>query len=313
MAMIDHLEVIYCEGWDPTARAIVRPLPPDVARARDRSGDEYAVLLISGNKPRVLIEIAWRYHTCTVWGFDDLLRRTVKRDLRRLADDHLVLVEEITWEYSSAEQREFDTAAASRISQTLTNSPSGGMMVITEQARTIMEAPMDHLRIDTPAFGRWATLLFMRSGSASAEAVSNMVDDSISSLLAALPGDGGYWKPKPLLPDSPAAIRLMERWPPPSGITTVPFIRPVWQPPQPLQPDPRVLTPAASPRPILMGGQRLVIESYTVGSLHLRTGHVVACDPDDYFLANRSPYTVSVPRETTASFSTLRAHRRLSV
>src|SRR5260370_667056 len=80
---IDRLDVTYCEGWDPGERAPVGPLAPVVARERDRAGEQYAMVLSAGGRPRVLIEVAWRQDYCAVWLFDRLLRRTARFEVRR--------------------------------------------------------------------------------------------------------------------------------------------------------------------------------------------------------------------------------------
>ena len=43
--IIDRLEVSYCEGWDPQARATAGPVSTAMAAERDRAGEQYAVLL----------------------------------------------------------------------------------------------------------------------------------------------------------------------------------------------------------------------------------------------------------------------------
>ncbi|MFI6288445.1 DUF4241 domain-containing protein [Streptomyces sp. NPDC051018] len=296
------LDAIYCEGWDPCARAVTGPLTSEVARARDISGEQYAVVIFSGSLPLVLIEVAWRHHMCVVWGFDEDRRRMVKRDMRRLAGGQLVLVEEIVWEYSHAEQDEFDPAVPCRTVQTRTDRPDGGVMVITERTRTSRDAARDSLMLDVPSFGDWSTLILMGNSTVGTETVSDFIDDGVLALLAELPGHGGDWRPEPLLPRHLSNARLVERYPPPSDVAVVPFVRPVWQPPRPLLPDPRVLAHDRAPRPMSLHGEQLLLESHIAGSLRLPTGRVIASDPDDYFLADRAPYTVTVPPGTYRVF-----------
>jgi hypothetical protein len=54
----ERLQVSYCEGWDPHSREIVGPLPVAAARQRDARGEQYAVLLGTPQRPRVLIELS---------------------------------------------------------------------------------------------------------------------------------------------------------------------------------------------------------------------------------------------------------------
>jgi len=51
--VIDRLEVSYCEGWDPQARAAAGPVSPIRA-----AGEQYAVVLAVSGRPLAIIEVA---------------------------------------------------------------------------------------------------------------------------------------------------------------------------------------------------------------------------------------------------------------
>lgn len=114
MAPAEQLDVTYCEGWDPTSRAVVSVLPVAVARDRDRAGEQYAVLLGDSQRPYALIEVAWRHFYAGVWFFDEVLRRAAKHEFRRLGDDRLFLLETVERRYQEEGQAEFDPAAWKR-------------------------------------------------------------------------------------------------------------------------------------------------------------------------------------------------------
>lgn len=76
--LTERLDMVYCEGWDAESKAVVGLLDSAVAREHDEAGEPYAVLLLSEDVPRVLMETAWRHHACTVWRFDTRLRRAGK-------------------------------------------------------------------------------------------------------------------------------------------------------------------------------------------------------------------------------------------
>lgn len=244
----------------------------------------------------MLIEVSWRNHACIIWGFDNLLRRTKKRDLRLVDNGRLILVEEILWEYSNDRQGEFAPEISKRVSQPRTGNPENGILVITERTRTLMQAYAESLKFSQPAFGDWGKLLFTETSTMNVEgreAVEGNTDQDFRAMLAGL--DNDRWEPKPLLPNKWATARLVQQYPTPSGIAVAPYVRPLWQPPHPMEPDPQNLTFSPTVRPVSFQGQRALIESHIVGSLQLPTGHLVVCDPDDYFLAERGSFTVAVP------------------
>src|SRR5260370_13219101 len=105
---IERLDVTYCEGWDPGERALVGALAPVVARERDRAGEQYAVVLSAGGRPRVLIEVAWRQDYCAVWLFDRLLRRTARVEFRGLAAGRMFLTQAGGWRYEPADDTGFE-------------------------------------------------------------------------------------------------------------------------------------------------------------------------------------------------------------
>jgi len=165
---IDVLDVGYCEGWDPGGRAVVGALAPAVARGRDRAGEQYAVVLSAGGRPRVLIEVAWWQDYCAVWLFDDLLRRTARYEFRRLAADRMFLTETGEWRYESADQAEFDASAWTRTRQM---SVEGQLMELVRPSGTrgeirqaIGEVRAGEYWTPVPAFGAWAGLAVLDPG-----------------------------------------------------------------------------------------------------------------------------------------------------
>ena len=94
------VEIVYCEGWDPGTRSIVRPLPESTARERDFAGDQYA-MVFTDERPHVLVEICWSAQHAAVWYFDEQGRRERKLEFRRWPEDRLVLLEARQWAYEA--------------------------------------------------------------------------------------------------------------------------------------------------------------------------------------------------------------------
>ena len=111
---IDQLDVVYCRGWDASARAVVGPLTPELARAQDDAGTPYSVLLLAAARLVAVIEVAWSSHSCAIWRLDEHGRRDARRELRLLEDGKLFLLEQKVWGYADVEQPEFDPTASVR-------------------------------------------------------------------------------------------------------------------------------------------------------------------------------------------------------
>jgi hypothetical protein len=162
MAPAGQVDVTYCEGWDPSLRAVVGVLPVAVARDRDRAGEQYAVLLGDPQRPYALIEVAWRQGYAGVWFFDQALRRAVKHEFRRLSEDRLFLLETVERRYEREGQAEFDPVAWRR---TRRYDPDGDFRERLEPAGegggltgTGGRVPVEMLWEPVPRFGAWASL-----------------------------------------------------------------------------------------------------------------------------------------------------------
>ncbi|MDX3485893.1 MULTISPECIES: DUF4241 domain-containing protein [unclassified Streptomyces] len=274
-------------------------MSPSEAHAKDRTGEKYATLITVGESPLVLIEAAWKSNACIAWRFDTRKRRTIKRDLRLMDGGQLVMVEEILWIYSDEQQEEFNESTPTRISRIQGGTPGSGMMVITDHARTSMPKAQDSQGIQRPAFGDWGPLVSKdarRLGdSVNITESTTSSNERIEALTAAISGDG-YWRPIPFFADQIAAGQLVERSPVPPGMPiSTATVRSTWHPPRPMQPDPNFLTIPQEPKTVTIRGHERLLNSFTVGRLRLPTGRLIVCDPYDYFLAERNPYTVKVP------------------
>lgn len=107
------LDLVYCEGWDPAARAMVGRLGPAAARERNDQGDQYAVALLwPGTRvPHAVIEISWRHGFARAWHFDEHARRNRQIEYRDLGGGHLFVVKIAGWRYDGPDQAEFDEQA----------------------------------------------------------------------------------------------------------------------------------------------------------------------------------------------------------
>ncbi len=96
------VELVFCAGWDPVTRSIVRPLSAATAHERDAAGEPYAAALTAGGEdgpPIALVEVCWAAHHAAVWFFDEQGRRDRRLVFRRWPDDRLVLRTAHQWAY----------------------------------------------------------------------------------------------------------------------------------------------------------------------------------------------------------------------
>jgi hypothetical protein len=254
-------DLIFCEGWDPFTRAAVRPLPADEARARDHSGEQYAVLLLDGATPAVLVEVAWQSRACTVWHFDEQQRRVAKHELRRLYDDELVLCERVRWRYPDQRCPEFD-AAAGRHTQRCSvegllhevDEPDGEGGGSWHRFGAVRDGVPRH---PVPPFGDRAALA------------------ALARAMAALP---------PVAEEPAEELR---------GLAISPLVPEPWQPPVPMRPGPLAALFRDGARCQLPDHSEAVLEVRRAGVLRMPTGRLVAADVDG--IEAGEPFTVRAP------------------
>ena len=148
----DTCTALYADGWDGT---VVNPLDRAAARARDAAGEPYAVLLLTGGRPRVLLHLAWADDYCGVTALDRDGRRLRALDLRRTPGGDLFLREGRVWprgDDPGAPRRTATWTLAGRREDL--DEPAGDRGGSSRQWAD--EAPR---RLPRPAFGDWGDLL----------------------------------------------------------------------------------------------------------------------------------------------------------
>lgn len=250
------VEVSYGAGWDPRAAATVAPLSTAEAAALDAAGEPYAVILKRPGRPHpeAVLHVAWSHHYLGIWRYDEHGRRWREHDLRRLDPEWLFLIHEQTWTYALPQTAEFAPEAGRT---TLELSPG------KENARWTEEKRGDR--------------------------------GSSSSTLTAVPSERRRL-PVPAFGDWTMALEgpcvLTDAAP----AAPAPDTRRPWDPPAGLRP--RHLDAMFTPGTVFTpqydeAAPRTVEPSRTLGTLHLPSGRIVACDPCAYELPQ--PLTVSVP------------------
>lgn len=256
--LIDRLEVAYCEGWDPVARAAIGPLAAARAAERDRAGEQYAVLLSASGQPLVIVEVAWRTGFCGVWFLDEQRRRTLAADCRRLAEDRLFVTGGRQWAYSGPADPEFDDHVTHGEYRIATDGSRGGGATHggakNPDLWLVMAQPPDAW-FDAPAFGEWERLV-----QAFPEHLTVLGHELSPQLrLGDVSDPGGTGLPR-------------GQWP--------------WHPPRPRQPAhldllfrPGTRLEVSTSQAVEGVGGTVCVEVPQLGTLRMPSGALIACDP----------------------------------
>jgi hypothetical protein len=256
--VVDRLEVLYCEGWDPQARAAAGPLPTVRAAERDRAGEQYAMVLAVSGRPLAIIEVAWADVYCAVWFFDEQLRRVFQVDCRRLAGGRLFVAGGRQWAYTEAAQAEFDEHVTWGEYEISLDGRSGGAVFVgsaTPMTRLDRMLKPEDYWLDAPGFGDWGRLIRAFPGHLAAlghEVSPAVVIDDVS-------GPHGEGLPAGMRP---------------------------WHPPRPLQPayldllfSPGTRLVVGPSEPMQGVGGTVIVAVQRAGTLRMPSGGLIACDP----------------------------------
>src|SRR5262245_17579180 len=93
------MELLYGSGWDPARGTLRGALSVEQARRRAESGKPHSVLVVAGDRPYAVADLAGRRGYCSVWAFDDAGRRTIRADFRQLEPGRMFLGELERWRY----------------------------------------------------------------------------------------------------------------------------------------------------------------------------------------------------------------------
>ncbi|MGW2158421.1 DUF4241 domain-containing protein [Nonomuraea sp. NPDC001699] len=254
---VGAVDVTYCEGWDPQVRAVVGPISEPEARARDASGEQYAVLLSVGARPKALFQVDWGHGHLGLFLFDACERRNRELEYRQLEPGQLNLMRYQEWRHASDTDPEFPERGRQF---TMTIDPDGRarreLHEVDGSSHTWTTVPVEHRTVAKAEFGAWTAYV---------DAQMLGLNGPITLAPAQGPVDG---------PDA----------------STIP----AWSAPLPLRP--RHLEALFTPGSRLAtseGRVALITEPTHAGSLHLPTGSLIAADP--FFLDGAGPFTVTVP------------------
>lgn len=270
------LAAVYCEGWED---ALVNPLTPDQAEARDSAGEPYSVVLLAGDRPHSVLDISWAEGYVAVTRLDPAGRLVATHELRRAPQGDLFLRKSASWHGpDDAGVLEFPhVAARHRIGWQIGGHRTDAVEPAGDHGERHTFARDGHTppRLPLPAFGRWKALLD-RTARVHAEACTPPFRD-----VCAIPRQTGG--PFRIIDADAHELPVRE-----SGE------RP-WHPPRPMRPrDVDVLFQDGAEG--MMGDRRMRVSSLPAGKLNLPSGHLVAADPST--LSDNEPFQVTVPPGT---------------
>ncbi|WP_410577445.1 DUF4241 domain-containing protein [Amycolatopsis sp. lyj-108] len=200
------LDVVYCEGWDPAARALTGRLSPGTARERDAAGEQYAVALVRPGTevPLMLLEIAWKHRFARSVQFDGQRRRRGLYEFRVLETGDLFLVKIEQWTYQLDDQEEFDEQSAGRVEMSFGPDGEGWVYRAPKgygggSSNGRVQKPVSELTMPKPDFGDWKPFTNVRQ-------LTLRTPDAPKS-DPPLPVDQRPWRPS--VPMRPSALEHM--------------------------------------------------------------------------------------------------------
>ncbi|MFV2174087.1 DUF4241 domain-containing protein [Actinomadura sp. LOL_016] len=239
------------------------PLSSSRARARDRAGEQYAVLLSSGGRPVGIVEIAWAEHYCSTWLLDEELRRDFQVEGRLLAEGRFFIQRMRSWTYANTEQPELDGSAARR---TWVVHLDGRMWQQEEpggdhggRRDTGSKTVPEDCWVDVPEFGDWscfAALLTDRDW--------KLAEKPVLRDVSPVEGDGLPAEERP------------------------------WRPPRPLAPRNLDRALVHGSRFRLDSGDEVTVEVRRAGTLRMPSGRVAGADPGR-LEGGAEPFTTAIP------------------
>lgn len=154
----------YCRRWNFDYHEPIDPCSVEEARARDRSGDLYTVVLADaagGSVPEAVVEIAWANDHAGVWFFDEFGRQSLNYAFRRI-DDRLFLHNMIEYGYPDEHA---ETLSGSTRTDEIRFSPDGLTKEIISDDVAREREIIERSDVDVsshwepvPAFGQWDSL-----------------------------------------------------------------------------------------------------------------------------------------------------------
>ncbi|KJY26102.1 DUF4241 domain-containing protein [Streptomyces katrae] len=255
---VDVVEVLYCEGWDPAARAASAPMTEGEARRRDEMGEPYAVLLSHQGRPKALFHVDWRHAYLGLFFFDAHGRRTVEYVYRQLEPGRLHMSRFRQWGHTSDSEPEFPERG---VRFELTVRPDGRGRRILNAGGALhvgADVPAEHRTVAKAEFGAWTTYVDARILGPSGGSVA---------LVSVQPSEEGRA----------------------SGAGAS------WSAPRPLEPGPLEELFVSGTR-LTCGEDRIAVigEPAPAGLLHLPTGSVLAGDPGTVNSSDLA-FTITVP------------------
>lgn len=202
----------YCEGWDPLGCEPAGSLSPELAEERDRTGEQYSLILTRVGDPVAVAEICWAEAYLNLWVFDDAGDRVAQIETHRLGD-RLAVRSVRQWEYEP-EDAEFADEALIRWRRISTPAGRSSEWIVHDEYLEDGEQVgsgewifgADASTVDAPVFGRWDALAALAAFLDPAPEPWQVVRDLSDPHGRGLPPAQRPWQP----PSAPQPVWLDE-------------------------------------------------------------------------------------------------------
>lgn len=155
------MQVTYCEVWSDQFRSPTDEMTEEAARARDKKGELYCVVLGSPTSPEAVLEVVWKNSYLGVEFIDDLGRTHTKYIFQKIESGKLFMTEVVIWTYPEGARFEFEAEVIESVffrpdgyvRRTVDDNTSD-RKEITEYA----DVPLDANWEPVPEFGYWESV-----------------------------------------------------------------------------------------------------------------------------------------------------------
>lgn len=159
---IEAATASYCERWSGDLRGPVTVIDEADAKARNKSGLPFGVVLGDPDEPDAYLDVDWGEGRVVVWFFGDGRMRTQRYTFERVEPERLFMAEVAVWDYPPDATAEFTSATlayfVSYQQDGIVRQVERNYLTREETVVDVSDVELDINWEGMPRFGDWAAL-----------------------------------------------------------------------------------------------------------------------------------------------------------